>query len=208
MNQFWATETAIAGCRGRAGRLLRPVLLAALLVAITAGSGLADQRVKFYSDGVPDHLWPDLRRHIVAEKYAMNEYLEGIRNYRGMGSATLDDAWKRLRTIGLLVAEVDLNRDGVNELVVELSDAAFGFCGSGGCAIELLEKRGGEWKKFGFFYDRGFKKYIDRFFVSDKSSHGRRSLYNPFYSAEWTGTSYVHNPTNQCTSCEPPWLPK
>ena len=181
------------------------LVFAALMLVMATVPASADEKVTFYADGVPDHLWPHLQHYF--PQGAMEDYLNIIRQGCGSPSATLQDARNKARR-ATFAAEIDLNGDGENELIVEFRDVFLGRCGTAGCAVKFLAKLGGKWTEFGNFYELGFHRYRNRLFVSDKTSHGFRSVYNPLYAAEWNGTRYIHKKTDECRTCDPPWALK
>ena len=56
---------------------------------------------------------------------------------------------------GLNAALVDLNDDGVDELIIQFSPY-FCYCGTGGCTVIVYKKVDGRWRTIGGFLDSGF----------------------------------------------------
>ena len=67
------------------------------------------------------------------------------------------------------VTSIDLNKDGVNEVVLE--DRRQYMCGSGGCTNYIFQKRDGQWFRMGRFFPGG------TFEISEKARNGDVTIY-------------------------------
>lgn len=94
----------------------------------------------------------------------------------------LSEGWLDIEDIS--VGYIDLNGDGVDELIVAFYEVSFFYCGNDGCPVYFYEKRGGAWQMIG--YD-----FLLHLWVGSEAVQGYRTIYTADgLGMIWDGKKY------------------